>query len=61
VLAGALVVWAGYWFSFGKVPAWNIKLPAPEFFDGLLAPQSHNREGHLGYLLGHYSLKGWWY
>ena len=61
VLAGALVVWAGYWFSFGKVPAWNIKLPAPEFFDGLLAAQSHNREGHPGYLLGHYSLKGWWY
>ena len=36
VLAGALVIWAGYWFSFGKVPAWNIRLPAPEFFDGLL-------------------------
>src|ERR1017187_6171661 len=40
---------------------WNVKLPAPEFFDGLLAGQSHNREGHPGYLLGHYSLKGWWY
>jgi hypothetical protein len=61
VLVGAIAVWAGYWFSFGKVPAWNLKLPAPEFFDGLLAAQSHNREGHPGYLLGHYSLKGWWY
>jgi len=61
VLAGAAVIWAGYWFSFGKVPAWNVKLPAPEFFDGLLAAQYHNREGHPGYLLGHYSLKGWWY
>jgi len=61
VLTGALVVWAGYWFSFGKVPAWNIKMPAPEFFDGLLAAQDHNRTGHPSYLLGHYSLKGWWY
>lgn len=54
VLVGAFVIWAGYWFSFGKVPA-------PEFFDGLLAAQSHNREGHPGYLLGQFSLKGWWY
>jgi 4-amino-4-deoxy-L-arabinose transferase-like glycosyltransferase len=61
VLVGAAVIWAAYWFSFGKVPAWNIRLPAPEFFDGLLAAQYHNREGHPGYLLGHYSLKGWWY
>jgi 4-amino-4-deoxy-L-arabinose transferase-like glycosyltransferase len=61
VLVGALVIWAGYLFSFGKVPAWNIKLPAPEFFDGLLAAQSHNRRGRPSYLLGHYSLTGWWY
>jgi len=61
VLVGAAVVWGAYLFSFGKVPAWNIKLPAPEFFDGLLAAQSHNREGHPAYLLGHYSVKGWWY
>jgi 4-amino-4-deoxy-L-arabinose transferase-like glycosyltransferase len=60
-LVGALVIWAGYWFSFGKVPAWNIKLPAPDFFDGLLAAQAHNRRGHPSYLLGHYSLTGWWY
>lgn len=61
VLVGALLIWAGYWFSFGKVPAWNIKLPAPDFFDGLLAAQAHNRRGHPSYLLGHYSLTGWWY
>lgn len=61
VFVGALVIWAGYWFSFGLVPAWNIKLPAPEFFDGLLSAQAHNREGHPAYLLGHYGLSGWWY
>jgi len=54
VLVGAFVIWAGYWFSFAKVPA-------PEFFDGLLSAQAHNREGHPGYLLGQYSLNGWWY
>jgi hypothetical protein len=61
VLIGALVIWAGYWFSFGKVPAWNVRLPAPEFFDGLTVALSHNRRGHPSYLLGHYSSKGWWY
>jgi len=53
-LTGALIIWAGYWFSFGK-------LPAPEFFDGLLSAQSHDRGGHPAYLLGKYSLNGWWY
>jgi hypothetical protein len=61
VLVGAAVIWAGYWFSSGTVPDWNIKLPAPEFFDGVLAAQSHNREGHPGYLLGQFSFNGWWY
>lgn len=61
VLVGAIVVWAGYWFSFGTVAAWHIRLPAPEFFDGLLAAQSHNQEGHPDYLLGHFSTQGWWY
>ena len=51
---GAAVIWAAYWFSFAKVPA-------PEFFDGLLAAQSHDKGGHPAYLLGHYSLNGWWY
>ncbi len=61
VLAGALVIWAGYWFSFGKVAAWNLSLPAPEFFDGLLSARLHNQDGHPAYLLGKYSLNGWWY
>ena len=61
VCIGALVIWAGYWFSFGKVPGWNIRLPAPEFFDGLLVAQAHNRRGHPAYLLGHFSVNGWWY
>src|SRR5450755_1449106 len=61
VLAGAVIIWAGYWFSFGRVPGWGIKLPAPEFFDGLAVANAHNQRGHPSYLLGKFSLKGWWY
>ena len=61
VLTGALVIWAGYLFSFGKVPGWNLPLPAPELFDGIRAATRHNQEGHLAYLLGQVSPQGWWY
>lgn len=30
---------------------------APEFFAGILAAQSHNRQGHPSYLFGRFSLK----
>jgi 4-amino-4-deoxy-L-arabinose transferase-like glycosyltransferase len=54
VLAGALLIWAGYWFSFGPVPA-------PEFFDGIRNAIHHNATGHTAYLLGQVSKTGWWY
>ena len=57
----AFLVWAGYLFSFGKVPGWNVSLPAPEFFDGVRTGLEHNRLGHPAYLLGHASPHGWWY
>ena len=59
--AGALTVWACYWFSYGKVPAWNLNLPAPEFFDGISVAMRHNQEGHSAYLFGATTNKGWWY
>jgi hypothetical protein len=31
VLVGALVVRAGYLFSFGAAPGWSVRLPAPSF------------------------------
>ena len=61
VATGALVIWAAYWFSFGRVPAWGIVLPAPEFFDGIHSSMQHNRLGHPAYLLGQVSSRGWWY
>ena len=61
VLSGALVIWAGFRFSFGKVGFTRIPLPAPELFSGIESAAAHNRLGHHTYLLGHYSVKGFWY
>ena len=61
VMAGVIAIWAGYWFSFGVVPAWGIRLPAPEFFDGIREVAQHNSLGHATYLMGEKSQKGWWY
>ncbi|HWD00013.1 MAG TPA: glycosyltransferase family 39 protein [Candidatus Sulfopaludibacter sp.] len=55
VLVGAVVVWAGFLFSFGN------SLPAPEFFSGLQSALQHNRLGHPTYLLGQHSETGFWY
>jgi 4-amino-4-deoxy-L-arabinose transferase-like glycosyltransferase len=61
VLAGALILWSGYCFSFGHVARWDISLPAPAFWDGIDTLLSHNDAGHPAYLLGQFSLTGWWY
>ena len=60
VLAGAFLVWAGYWFSFGTG---DLKLPAWEFFKGIGDALGHNTGGHgsASYLLGDLSRRGWWY
>jgi hypothetical protein len=60
--AGALallLVWAGYWFSFGKAPIIRISAPAPEFFKGIQDVGSHYATGHVTYLLGEVSTTGW--
>jgi hypothetical protein len=61
VLTGAFVIWAGYWFSYGKVPGWDLSLPAPEFFDGIRSAMRHSSEGHAAFLLGEIGDQGWWY
>jgi hypothetical protein len=60
-LVTAFLVWAGYLFSFGKVPGWDVSLPAPEFFDGIRMAVSHSQAGHPAYLLGQFGSQGWWY
>ncbi len=61
VVTGAVVIWAGYLFSFGKVAGWGIPLPAPELFDGVGVAMRHTETGHMAYLLGQVSPQGWWY
>jgi hypothetical protein len=61
----ALLIWAGYWFSFGPVRVPHTKrivgIPAPEFLHGIRFALGHDRAGHYSYLLGHVRLNGWWY
>ena len=57
----ALVVWAGYRFSFGPVHPGGVSVPAPELFRGVGEVLTHNREGHDSYLLGEYSKSGFWH
>ena len=78
----ALLVWAGYRFSWGALPAEatgpvartvlrgpgaiatsGIPVPAPELWDGLrqIRGSVYLQGGHPSYLLGRYSLEGWWY
>jgi hypothetical protein len=61
VAAGALAIWAGYRFSFGKVDFAALRLPAPELYSGIQEVIRHNREGHPAYLLGQRSQTGFWY
>ncbi len=56
-----LLIWAAYWFSFGPVSGFPIKLPAPQYFEGLQAALNHDSRGHGAFLLGQYSTTGWWY
>jgi hypothetical protein len=55
VAAGAVVIWAGYRFSFSG------GLPAPSLWSGIHDVMEHNRLGHPSYLLGERSMHGWWY
>ena len=58
-VVAAVVIWAGYRFSFGPVPAYSISLPAPEFWNGILDVKKHDKLGHLTYLMGSVNTVGW--
>jgi len=61
IAVGALVVWAGYRFSFGYTGVLGMKVPAPALFDGIQSVIEHDRQGHMAYLFGQRSLFGFWY
>jgi hypothetical protein len=65
VTVALFLIWTGYWFSFGSLQLHGrlsgMKLPAPEFFDGIRESMRHDRVGHAAFLFGEFRWKGWWY
>ncbi|HOL69931.1 MAG TPA: glycosyl transferase [Bryobacteraceae bacterium] len=61
VVVAALVIWAGYRFSFAYSSFVGARVPAPELFAGIQEVINHNKEGHVTYLLGERSESGFWY
>lgn len=59
VAIAAVITWATYRFSVGRVGP--LVLPAPEFFEGLGAFFRRGARGHPAYLLGRVRVGGWWY
>jgi hypothetical protein len=59
VLVAAVITWATYRFSVGRVGP--LLLPAPQLFAGLAAFFRHGTGGHPAYLFGHVRFGGWWY
>lgn len=59
-----VLIWAAYRFSLGPAESsglWRgLRLPAPEFFQGIDMVIAHNRAGHPSYLLGERSQTGFW-
>ncbi|HMD70798.1 MAG TPA: hypothetical protein VKF41_05610 [Bryobacteraceae bacterium] len=60
VAVSLVAIWAGYRFSFGSVSPGGMPVPAPEFFRGIQAVQTHLDSGHDGYLLGETRRTGFW-
>jgi hypothetical protein len=61
VCVGALVIWAGYRFSFGPAGPGGTPLPAPALYAGIQDVLKHNEAGHWSYLLGRRDPSGFWY
>ncbi|MCU1232610.1 MAG: glycosyl transferase, family 39 [Candidatus Solibacter sp.] len=61
LIAGAVTIWAGYLFSFGKFSGAGFPVPAPQLFQGIHDVLVHNQGGHPAFLLGQLSRTGWWY
>ena len=67
----ALILWAGYFFDVDTIahahpdsanaPFANVRIPAPLYWVGLRAVKIHDEVGHLSFLLGGYSERGFWY
>jgi hypothetical protein len=71
VVLAALILWAGYFFDVDMIahahpdsahaPFAKVRIPAPLYWVGLRAVKLHDEVGHLSFLLGRYSERGFWY
>lgn len=58
---GALVVWAGYGWSWGEIPTLpGIRSPAPAYWNGIQTILARTGGGSSSFLMGQYSQQGWW-
>ena len=55
----AILIWAGYLFSFGKTADFSFPVPAPALFNGIDEVNKHNSTGHTTYLMGAVNNTGW--
>jgi len=71
VVVAFVTLWAGYFFNVDTIAHVhpdsasmkfaNVPLPAPLYWAGLRVVKIHDEAGHLAFLLGRYSQKGFWY
>jgi len=59
-IVAALTVWAVYGFTFGPVPDWGIRLPAPAYFYDLRELLAYHSKPQDAFLLGRHYTGGWW-
>jgi len=59
-IVAALTVWAVYGFTFGPVPDWGIRLPAPAYFYDLKELLAYRNKPQDAFLLGRHYTGGWW-
>ncbi|MEJ1365101.1 MAG: phospholipid carrier-dependent glycosyltransferase [Candidatus Sedimenticola sp. (ex Thyasira tokunagai)] len=61
VVIGLAVVWGIYGLERGPLSDGGVTLPMPSYWNGLRAIFERTEEGNPAFLMGQYSVKGWWY
>ena len=61
VVIGLAVVWGIYGLERGPLSDGGVTLPMPSYWNGLRAIFERTERGNPAFLMGQYSVKGWWY
>jgi hypothetical protein len=61
VVIGLAVVWGVYGLERGPVGEGELTLPMPSYWNGLKTIFARTERGNPAFLMGQYSVKGWWY